>query len=217
MYYNEYIMTSKYTYLVPGNWFELKNINKEKVQPYNRKSLKEEILNQVFNRSENLKIIDITFGQPYKNIKDEDITMYLDREKFNKINKVLQSEMRHPIITFHGTNSLITVESILAEGYIVPGTNKKVKVRNGSMYGNGVYSSPHFDKALAYTRPDESKCVYILINILFLGKAKMISPNVFNKIEDKTIDTKIVFGLDQIISIDENKIIPVGVIKMKIG
>lgn len=206
-----------FIYLVPGNWFELKNINMDKVVPYDIESLTSEILNQVHNRAENLKIIDITYGKVYKNIKDEDICFYLDEKKFKKIAEMLAIEKKHPIITFHGTDSLKTVEAILNEGYIIPGTRKNISVKNGTMYGKGIYSSPHFDKALAYTRPDNCGCVYILINFMLLGIAKLISPQTHrNNTNDKPVDNKIVFGLDQIITKDTNKIIPVGYIKMKI-
>jgi hypothetical protein len=203
----------EYVYLVPGNWFELKNINKNKVIPYDIESLKQEILNQVFNRSENLQIINVTYGKPYHNINNEDITLYLDKEKFQNIGELLSHETRHPIMTFHGTNNLETVKSIFSSGYLIPGKNG-IKIKHGSAYGKGIYSSPFFDKALAYTHPDKNQSVYVLINILFLGKAKMISPQVSGyKKEDNTIHTKIVFGLDQLISLDESRVIPVGVIK----
>jgi len=188
----------------------------DKAMPYDAESLIAEILNQVHNRAENLKIIDITYGKVYKNIKNEDISFCLDKKKFNKIAAALQTEKRHPIITFHGTDCLKTVNAIINEGYIIPGTNKNVRVKNGAMYGKGIYSSPHFDKALAYTRPDNEGCVYVLINFMLLGVAKMISPERLVKTEDKSVDHNIVFGLDQIITKDKDKIIPVGYIKMKI-
>jgi hypothetical protein len=207
-----------FIYLIPGNWFELKNINMDKTIPYDIESLTSEILNQVHNRAENLKIIDITYGKVYKNIKNEDICFYFDEKKFQKIAGILVTEKRHPIITFHGTDCLKTVEAILNEGYVIPGTVKNVRVKNGAMYGKGIYSSPHFDKALAYTRPDDKGCVYVLINFMLLGVAKLISPQTHNsKVTDtKSVDNKIVFGLDQIITKDANKIVPVGYIKMKI-
>uniref|UniRef100_A0A6C0C805 PARP catalytic domain-containing protein n=1 Tax=viral metagenome TaxID=1070528 RepID=A0A6C0C805_9ZZZZ len=204
-----------YIYLVPGNWFELKNINAAKSVPYDIESLTAEILNQVHNRAENLKIIDITYGKVYKNIKDEDICFHLNENKFQKIAEMLTTEKRHPIITFHGTDCLKTVEAIMNEGYIIPGTKKNVRVKNGAVYGKGIYSSPHFDKALAYTRVDDKGCMYVLINFMLLGIAKMISPQAREE-DNKSVDNRIVFGLDQIITKDANKIIPVGYIKMKI-
>ena len=44
----------EFIYLMPGNWFELRNINQEKTVPFDIEMLKEEILNQVNNRSDNL-------------------------------------------------------------------------------------------------------------------------------------------------------------------
>jgi hypothetical protein len=206
---------ANYVYLVPGNWFDLKNINKDKTYPYDLESLKAEILNQVSNRSENLRHINLNFGNQYKNATEYDIEMRFDEAKFNKISQLLSEETRHPIISFHGT-SPSAIESIFRKGYLIPGKDG-VKVKHGAVYGNGVYSSPHFDKALMYSHPDESKCVYVLVNLLFLGKARLIPPNKEFGMEDKTIDTKIVFGLEQIVSTNSDKIVPVGVIKIKIG
>ena len=54
-------MTNKFIYLVPGNWFELKNINAEKTYPYDLDALKNEIINQVNTRAEKLSFVDISF------------------------------------------------------------------------------------------------------------------------------------------------------------
>lgn len=208
---------TEFIYLVPGNWFELKSINSNKTQPYDLQMLEDEIMNQVLNRSENLSQIDIKFFSKYKNINIENIDLNLTKEKFDRIGYILESETRHPIITFHGTSSLEAVNSILDIGYIIPGSknNNKIKVIHGSMYGTGIYSSPHFDKALEYTKPDDESHVWIIINIVFLGKVKLIPPSGFVDEVDK-LDTKIVHGLEQLVSTDQSKLVPVGIIKIKI-
>lgn len=215
--------------LVPGNWFELKNINKLKTKKYTLEELKSEILTQIYDRSEKLAVINRSLLVKYPKSTIDDITFYLDDTKFNEMIKKLEAETRHPIITFHGTTKLDNVQSINKNGYIIPGkhkqnTNITVKIKHGSAYGSGIYSSPFFDKCLTYTTPDESKYVYVLFNLTFLGRMTMISPDlrIHPKInssggvyEDGT-NTRILFGLEQIISADPDRIIPIGVIKIKI-
>lgn len=210
-------MEPEFIYLESGNWFELKSINKKRTQPYDLKLLEDEIMNQYVNKSDNLKMIDISFGKIYKNSEIEDIKLELNEKKFNKISEILKLETRHPIITFHGTNSLDTVNTILKTGYLIPGTNNKLKMAHGAIYGAGVYSSPHFDKALSYTKPDNLKYVYMLINMVFLGKVQLIPPGQSVKNIDISVETRVVFGLEQLVSTNSNKIIPVGYIKIKIS
>jgi len=210
------INMTEFIYLIPGNWFELKTINKEKTQPYDQVMLAEEILNQVFNRSENLSVIDINIGKRYQKIDIEDITLNVTSGKFNMIAKLLETEIRHPIVTFHGTTSLDIVNSILNGGYVIPGKQTGVKVAHGTMYGTGVYSSPHLDKTLYYTKMDDSSYVYVLINIVCLGKTMLIPPG-GQCVDNATVHTKIVHGLDQLISTDNSRIIPVGFFKIKVN
>ena len=213
---------------MPGNWFELKNINPDKIYPYSMDSFKEEILNQVNSRSEKLELINSSFGSKRNNNIVESITFHLDDKKFSSMINMLADEKRHPIITFHGT-SLEAVNSILATGYIIPGSGKnKMDViikTHGSMYGTGIYSSPFFDKAMQYTTATTAKYVYILINVVFLGTMKLIPPNtkltdfklpINGKYSDNS-NTRIVYGLEQLISADSEKIIPIAVMKIKIA
>lgn len=215
-----------YIYLNPGNWFELKNIIMDKVYPFDIESFKEEILNQVNNRSEKLSFIQLTFHKKYPSASVEEIKFYLDMDKFENIADMIKSETRHPIITFHGTSSLDAVNSILATGYIIPGTKSGVKKLHGSVYGTGIYSSPFFDKAIYYTTPDKGKVkyVYVLINIVMLGKMKLIPPNgtvdhsaPINGSYAGGFHTHAVYGLDQLISADPKRVIPIAVMKINIG
>ena len=216
----------EFIYLIPGNWFELKNMIPERLQPYDSDMLKEEILNQVNNRAEKLDVFNTKFCRMYQNAEVESITFHLDKNKFDQIAKILTKERRHPIITFHGTKPDV-IDSILKNGYIMPGDKTsptKISVAHGSMYGTGIYSSSFFDKASCYTVADANAYVYILINILFPGKAILIPPHTMTNITlsqptngrypDGT-NTRIVYGLDQVISADPARIVPVGVMKIK--
>jgi hypothetical protein len=218
----------EFIYLVPGNWFELKNINKEKVCPYDIDMLKNEIINQITSRSDKLSFINLTFGSSHTKT-EENIEFYLSDEKFQSMIKILESESRHPIITFHGT-TYQAVQSILENGYVVPGLNDTktdviVKRTHGAAYGIGVYTSPFFDKAMQYTTTHNDKCVYILINMLFPGKIKLIPPGGIGTDFKKPINgtyadgsnTRIVYGLEQIITADAGKVIPIAVMKISIN
>jgi hypothetical protein len=223
-----------FIYLMPGNWFELKNINADKTYPFDLDALKEEILNQVNCRSEKLGFINLSFGSKYRNNVVEDIVFHLDEKKFSKMVEMLETEMRHPIITFHGT-SLDATNSILENGYIIPkghGSNQKqnknniiVKTTHGSAYGTGIYSSPFFDKAMYYAKPDGATHVYIIINIVFLGTMKLIPPGhnftdfkaPINGSYPDGSNTRIVYGLDQLVLADPERIYPVAIMKIRIA
>ena len=218
---------TEYIYLMPGNWFELKNIIADKTNPYDIDMFKTEILDQVNNRAEKLDFINVSFGIMYKDARLEDITFHLDKEKFNRIAQILSSEKRHPIITFHGTKP-DAVKSIFQQGYIIPSNNSKgmaVRVAHGAAYGVGIYSSPFFDKANYYAKPDSNGYIYILINMLFPGRAKLIPPcgpftykgNPTNGSYSDGTNTRIVYGLDQIVSADQSRIIPIAVMKINIA
>lgn len=212
-----------FIYLMPGNWLELRNINMDKTYPYDIETLKTEILSQVNNRTDKLSFIDSIFNNKY-NVTEE-ITFYLDKSKFLTMIDMIKAEKIHPIITFHGT-SLAAVNSILESGYVIPtiknDKNIVITKKHGSMYGTGVYSSPFFGKSMGYTITDDTKCVYVIINLVFLGKMKLIPPISSQNIKDipkngsyqDGSNTRIVFGLEQLVCSDCERIIPIAVMKI---
>lgn len=215
--------------LMPGNWYELRKFNLEKTIPYDINSLKEEILSQVNDRYNKLNFIEISFFSKYAQKNIESIDFYINKEKMKCMNQFLQNEKRHPIVTFHGTTNINTVESIIKHGYIIPGMANGLNVikAHGSAYGTGVYSSPHFEKSMGYTIPDQTKYVYIIINLLFLGVMKLIpfDSSLTSDLHTKPINghysdntnTRIVYGMDQIISADPSRVVPIAVMKIKIN
>jgi len=210
--------THDFVYLIPGNWFELRTINKSKTQPYDMQMLQDEVLNQVVTRSEKLSVINVAYAQTYSSANIEDINIELTSERFGRIAEFLETESRHPIVTFHGTTKSNVVDSILSGGYIIPGkeNGKGIRAIHGTAYGSGVYSTPHLDKALHYTQRDTESYVYVLINLVMMGSAVLLPPTA-HKSADSNIDTKIVHGLDQLISTDSSRIIPIGVMKIKVS
>jgi len=222
------VNNNEFMYLMPGNWFELKNINHDKTHPYDQDTFIKEIFDQVTNRSDKLNFIELTFGKKYSKSVVQDIQFHLDEKKFKMMSQILQTEKRHPIITFHGTSNLNAVNSILDNGYIIPGDKNKnnvaIKKTHGSAYGIGIYSSPFFDKAMYYTTPDNTTYAYVLINIVYLGTMKLIPPGgKFNNhnapikgIYDDGCNTRIVYGLEQLVSADADRVIPVAVMAINI-
>lgn len=226
---------SDYICLMPGNWFELKNIIKEKTQPYDQFTFQDEIINQVNTRAEKLDFINISFG--YKqHCLSEEIHFYLDEDKFSKMSELIQSESRHPIITFHGT-SLSSALSILETGYVIPNnkgsvstsdpktkySGEPIQIKHGAVYGAGIYSSPFFDKAMYYTDKTLDHA-YIIINMVFPGVIKLIPPDPYHL--DKKIypggkyadasNTHIVYGLEQLVIADTTRIIPIALMEIKL-
>jgi hypothetical protein len=219
----------EFIYLMPGNWFETKNIDTDKTCPFDLENFKAEMTNQINNRNEKLDFINISFSGGAGHNIIEEILFHLDETKFSTMAKILTTEKRHPIITFHGTN-LDAAKSILANGYVIPQLNKNnnvsVKVSNGALYGIGVYTSPFYDKALYYCRNKTTKYVHILVNMVFLGVMKLIPPNnsllrtnysaPINGVYADGSNTRIVYGLEQIISADPNKVFPIAILKIKV-
>lgn len=207
----------EFIYLKKGNWFELSifnpNKNSHQYDLFDIQTLQEEVLNHILTSSEKLSIINVSYGKKYQKSEIIDITMSLRPDRFDIIKEFLQTEKRHPIVTFHGTTKFDVVQKIMEEGYIIAGKSSKVKVIHGSAYGTGVYSTPHIDKALQYTHIDNDH-VYVLINFVLLGNVIMIGDT--GNTDDKLADTKIVYGLDQIISKKRERIIPMGYLTLRV-
>jgi hypothetical protein len=188
---------------MPGNWFQIRNYDKNKTIKYTKNEFEAEIINQLSNCIDNLSYLNINYGSDILQSKIVTVDFNLTDEKINKINKAMAKQNKHPIITFHGTTKEIALK-ILDTQYLVGGSGTKVK--HGSAYGKGVYSSPHIGKAFSYATQTEG-CSYILINIMILGKMQI---NVAGKEHKNDIDTLMVSGMDQFVSKKSENIIPIG-------
>ena len=215
-----------FVYLRPdSNWFIVENLHKnDDLFPYDCDTLKNEITNQLSNRYEYMDVFKtkFCFNVNSSEVKEQ-LDFYIDDNKLALMATFMDDEKIHPMITFHGT-SKETIELILNNGYIIPGTNKNVKIVHGAVYGPGIYSSPFYDKARYYAAKDKESFMYIIVNLLFPGKIKLISdiPDSkekipFNGVFKDNIHTKIVYGLDQIICADPKRVISVAVITLSIN
>jgi hypothetical protein len=87
-----------------------------------------------------------------------------------------------PLMTWHGTRNPDTISKIVASGYRCAGeideeTGKCVAMQHGNAYGDGIYTSVHFDKSFWYTFMDDTGRTVLLINLVLLGRLKFIGPH----------------------------------------
>lgn len=203
-------------------WYELQTYKKENTIDFDIDNFKIKLCDHISLRNDKLNFINVSFYNLYPKYNISNIIYDITDEKYNRICNMIDGEKYHPILSFHGTTSLDIVNSILAKGYIIPGTiDNSVKKSHGSIYGNGVYTSPHFDKAFGYSKINKDKKLYVLFNFVFVGKMRMIPPgnkenSISNGVFDDGCHTHIVFGLEQIISTDPSKVIPLGYLEIDI-
>jgi hypothetical protein len=216
-----------YVNLMPGNWFTLRKMNLQKSEPYDIDKLQAEILNHIANREEKME----DFGDAARQFmfdkrRIQAVEIKLDEVKFKRIAEIMETETNHPIFTFHGTVSN-AIDSILENGYILQGdkNSKQMlkRVIDSGWYGRGIYSSPHIAAAAAYTAPDSKGLSYILINLLFLGVTKLISPNhdrsdgeIANEgfFKDGS-NTRVIYGFSEMVTARPKCMIPIGYVVIK--
>lgn len=201
---------------MPGNWFELKNKDNDKLVPLGLEEFKRQVTEQINGRS--LFLDNINSHWNHKARKVNDISFILDEERFQRLIDLNENETRHPIITFHGTNANATA-AILRDGYRAPGVNGG-RQAHGSMYGPGVYSSHFVDKACCYVLGNRGG-IELIVNLLFLGTVKMIPVSMHggrgapkNGIYPDNSNTHVVFGLDQVISADPERVVPIATLRL---
>lgn len=191
-----------------GNWFELRTKKEHLLETMGKQAFQEYIADQV-TKCEHL-LNDI--NSMHRQLAVSKIEINISDELFQRMIQVNDTEKMQPIITFHGTNSN-AMAKILQEGYKAPGINGGTRA-HGDMYGPGVYSSHFLSKAAAYGTKT------LLINIIFLGKVKLINSRLdgspVNGVYPDGTNTRIVFGLDQVISGDPNRVFPVGLVSVTI-
>lgn len=206
-----------------SNWFEshYMKADTERLFPYDIESLENEIRDQVSKRYENTAIFKDRLKTNERTL-NESIDFRISEMAMGRMASYMEAEIIHPIITFHGT-SLEACTNIIDNGYDIAGLkDSKIKTAHGARYGYGVYTSPFFDFAKLYStkKPGESK--YVLINLVFCGKFKLVPNNsslvdkskpVNNKYNDGT-DTHIIYGYEQIISADPDRVIPIAIITL---
>lgn len=127
------------------------------------------------NRSSNLKILDnrMIFDS-YKCI--------IEKHAFDSMASIGTVDGDYlPFLTFHCTQNINKVNSIIKYGYIIPGHTHPTKgyvmrMENGRFYGDGIYSTSEIDIAQWFSFIDRNGGVSVIINIVFPGKCKLVEP-----------------------------------------
>ena len=85
-----------------------------------------------------------------------------------------------PILTLHGTGAPETRNSIVRNGYKLPGyvieeTGFQLGVSTGTYLGEGVYTTTHPEKAHWYTDTDSVGQTQLIVNLVILGSVQHLS------------------------------------------
>ena len=106
-----------------------------------------------------------------------DISNILEEHTFEKMaeTSIKYKSKNLPFLSFHSTQNITKVNSILKYGYIIPGENHPtqgwtLRMSTGNMYGDGIYSSPDFTTSDWYGLLDFNSNVYVIVNFLIPGK-----------------------------------------------
>ena len=164
----------------------------------------------------------LQFGEEYI---VSDVNYVLTRNKFDSLCKISKriNKTYYPVLSYHGTRSPSTINSIVKHGYIMPGDlhpdGYVCCIHHGNYHGDGIYSSDRFDIAGWYSFLDKYNCIQIIINIVVLGKVQMIDdvPGVYvpiNGLYSNTYHTRIKPDLSVIVSGSEEYIVPLCVMTM---
>ena len=111
----------------------------------------------------------------------KDLKIVLERQKFDDLCSSVNSkdEILYPILTFHATQNVTKINSIVKYGYILPNNEHPtfgwtLIMRTGNLYGDGVYSSPDFNTAEWFSFVDEKSAVQVIVNMVLIGKTKTV-------------------------------------------
>eukprot|EP01060_Flectonema_neradi_P008351 TRINITY_DN15979_c0_g1_i1.p1 TRINITY_DN15979_c0_g1~~TRINITY_DN15979_c0_g1_i1.p1 ORF type:complete len:1148 (+),score=211.02 TRINITY_DN15979_c0_g1_i1:293-3445(+) len=133
-----------------------------------------------------------------------------------------KDEVHCPLLTFHGTSSVDTVNSILKHGYVLPGDRHPVLgdmnyAQHGSYYGVGVYTSTKKEMSALYNTCDSEGSTYLVLNIVMLGNIEWLEPGKEGEVIPNSlycyeggINTRSLPDLGQVISADPKRVFPIG-------
>lgn len=150
-----------------------------------------------------------------KDMKVKHFNINLNKSKFDSIIQNAKNQMYNPIISFHATNDIDSVSSIIKNGYVLPGDINIEKgipqsMRIGAVYGPGVYTSCDLNNVRNYTVFDGKIMMYFVVNIVMLGNIEQIAPNDPYHYNNQNMDTTILYGMKTIISRNPINVIPIG-------
>lgn len=161
----------------------------------------------------------------------KDMKCVIDDIKFKKmveISKKIKSKYP-PILTLHGTTSTNNINSIVKHGYIMPydlhpDTGYTLGMSHGNVYGDGIYTTQDFETAWWFSFNDESKSLYLLINLVFLGDADYVyeyNDGLTVPIDEvyygdtKNYHTKIMPNVNKILSASPKYVFPIYICELE--
>ena len=114
----------------------------------------------------------------------KDFQLVITRESYDKIKDSVScikekygnnSEYVEPMLVYHSTQDIDKMNSILKDGYLLPGQQHRsqlwsLRMQNGAAYGDGVYCSPHFDISSWYSFVDINNQIQLIVNVLIAGR-----------------------------------------------
>ena len=159
-----------------------------------KKDSKKRTLDKTLNKLLN---VDTAIGDTIHHIKD--IDFILDNDAYTKILETIEEGCEfNPILTFHSTQNINKLNSIVKYGYLLPGEIHPTKAYNltmhtGNLYGDGIYSSPSFKCSTNYTFMDLNNDTKVIVNLLIMKKVKYVDPYDNSKKSQKNVPN-LLFG-----------------------
>jgi hypothetical protein len=141
-----------------------------------------------YNYSQTIKLLEERIKIHMKKFEKsklilENIESIIYEESFDRFAKLAKEyytkESKTPCVTFHGTNCIDTVESIIRNGYLMPGeqcpeTGRIISYLNGNYYGDGIYTSHFPNLAECYSFIDNNGSIILLANLIIPGNVKFL-------------------------------------------
>jgi hypothetical protein len=149
----------------------------------------EKFIRDKFNKKDNKKMKSGNLSHLDTTISNEtihyvkDIEFLLDVDGYNSIVQTLSAGCEYnPILTFHSTQNVNKLNSIVKYGYLLPGEIHPTKaysllMHTGNLYGDGIYSSPSFKCSTNYTFLDLNNDTKVIVNLLIMTKVKYVDPH----------------------------------------
>ena len=126
---------------------------------------------------------ETTFGgmEGMEHMEISQVETVLGEKRFQEMAKVAEEldQGIMPIMTYHGTRSPSTINSITKHGYVLPGdlhpgSGQVMGMTHGNYLGDGVYTSTFFDVSSRYADLDRHKCIQLLVNLTVIGRPFVI-------------------------------------------
>ena len=161
-------------------WFQLTQFSERNQQLYNYAAFCELIEKQVLTHLQTDLFTNQTQNYFNNRLSVQNLQVTINERQFDEIlRRQTEDHTLFPMITFHATQNVSKVNSILASGYVVPGEQHltlgyTVRMQNGNLYGDGIYSSPNFQTAQWFSFLDQHVSIQVIINLVFIKRFKIV-------------------------------------------